>query len=156
MHIIAIFIIAVCLIAIAYRDLKMALISLGAVLIAVLAFYFFGPKAPPDNTMLEVVTLSESTITRGYADSFVLNTRIHNAHENETLHKLVIRSSLSDCDESQQNCVLIGEEDNAVKIRVPASQAGDTRINLGIRQIKPIEGQALWSHSVIKVNLGQI
>ena len=152
MHIIAIFVIIVCLIAIAYRDIKIALISLGVILTAALLFYYLSPKAATENAISASIELKQSTISRGYANGFVLNTRIHNNHDTKLIQKVIIRSSLSDCDEGQSKCLVIGEEDNLVKTRIPVSQARDIRVNLGIKQLNPIKGEAIWAHEVIGVN----
>ena len=44
MHYIAIAVIIASLIAIAYRDLKLALVSLAIILLAALVFYFLSPE----------------------------------------------------------------------------------------------------------------
>ena len=152
MHIIAIFVIIICLIAIAYRDLKIALISLGVILAAALLFYFLSPKTATDNAITSNIELKQPTISRGYANGFVLSTRIQNNQDTKLIQKVMIRSSLSDCDESQSKCLVIGEEDNIVKTRIPVGQARDIRVNLGIKQLNPITGEAVWAHKVIGVN----
>lgn len=152
MQIIALIIIALCLIAIAYRDFKTALISLFAILAAAMLFYFFSPQENTDNALLKQVSLSQSTITIGYANGFVLNTRIHNADLHQTVQTILVRSSLKDCNADQSQCLTIGEQDNLIKTRIPPRQARDVRVNLNIKQLSPIEGASVWAHQAIGVN----
>jgi hypothetical protein len=151
MHIIAILVIAISLVAIAYRNLKLALISLALILIAAMSFYLFSAKNLVANESISDVELSQSKITRGYANGYVLNTRIENLHASQTLQTVLIRSSLSDCNSDQTECLTIGEEDHLVKTRIPPGQARDARINLRMKQLYPIRGEAVWMHEVIKV-----
>ena len=152
MHIIAILVIVISLIAIAYRDLKLGLISLALILIAAMAFYLFSAKNLLGNESISDVELSQSNITRGYANGYVLNTRIENLHASRTLQTVLIRSSLSDCNSDQTECLTIGEEDHLVKTRIPPGQARDARINLRMKQLNPIRGEAVWVHEVVKVD----
>lgn len=151
MHIIAILVILISLLAIAYRNLKLALISLALILIAALLFYFLSAENQSSNESLSDIELSQSKITRGYADGYVLNTRIENLHTSRIVQTALIRSSLSDCNSDQTQCLTIGEEDHLVKTRIPPGQARDARINLRMKQLNPIRGEAVWVHKVIKV-----
>lgn len=155
MQIFALFIIIVSLIAIAYRDLKTALLSLLFILMIALAFYFFSPKQQISPEFISNIELRESDIAIGYAQGFVLNTRIHNQHETEALHNFLIRSSLLDCDGDgdQTQCLTLGEEENLVKLRIPPLQARDVNINLRIKLLNPVRGKAVWKHEVVGVGV---
>lgn len=48
----------------------------------------------------------------------------------------------------QSQCLVIGEENNVVKLRVPPGQARDTQINLRTKQLNPIQGIAVWKHQI--------
>lgn len=152
MQFIAIFVIVLSLIAIAYRDLKTALISLAIILTVAFVFYFLSPEDQESAELVGHIELMESEITRGYADGFVLNTRIQNKHESQTIQTILIRSSMSDCNVDQTQCLTIGEEDHLVKSRIPPGQARDVRINLRVKQLNPIRGEAVWKHEVVGVN----
>lgn len=151
MQFIALAVIIISLIAIAYRDLRMALLSLAGIVLAAVVFYFLSADdlgLPGDNALLISVSLQEPQISSGYADGFVLNVRIENNHGSQTLQNMVIRSRLSDCRADGSNCLVIGEENSVVKLRVPPGQARDAQINLRIKQLNPILGEAVWQHSV--------
>ncbi len=152
MHYIAIAVIIASLIAIAYRDLKLALVSLALILLAALVFYFLSPEKQANRELVGYVVLTESDITRGYANGYVLSARIQNQHDSQTLQKVVIQSSLSDCNADKSQCLTIGEEQHVVKARIPPGQARDTQINLRMRQLNPIRGEAVWEHTVVGVN----
>lgn len=152
MQFVALIVIIISLIAIAYRDLRMALISLAGIMLAGVAFYFLSTdelRVGGDGTLPGSVTLSETRITRGYADGFVLNARVENGHASQTLQNLVIRSSLSDCNADRSQCLTIGEEKSVVKLRIPPGQARDAQVNLRIKQLNPIRGEAVWEHQVV-------
>ncbi len=149
MQIAAIIIIILCLIAIAYRDLKISLLSLGAILLTAGLFYFLSPKDSADTGLLKDISLEQSKISQGYANGFVLNTRINNKHASQVLQSAVIRSTLSDCNADRSECLTIGEEDHLVKIRIPPGQARDTQINLRIKLLNPLRGESSWEHAVI-------
>ncbi len=154
MQFVALAVIIVSLIAIAYRDLKMALLSLAGILLAAAVFYFLSSDELPSankDALLSAVSLTESSINRGYADGFVLSTRIENQHQSKTVQSLIIRSSLSDCNADRSQCLVIGEEDSVVKLRIPPGQARDAQINLRIKQLNPIRNESVWKHQVISV-----
>ena len=151
MQFIALAVIIISLIAIAYRDLKMALLSFAGILLAATLFYFLSVDdigLPGGDTLKSSVGLHEPQISRGYADGFVLKVRVENNHNSQTLQNLVIRSTLSDCNTDGANCLVIGEENSVVKLRIPPGQARDAQINLRIKQLNPIRGEAVWQHSV--------
>jgi len=152
MQFIALAVIIISLIVMAYRDLKMALLSLAGIGFAALVFYFMsGDELPLSKAepLRETTKLSEMMISRGYADGFVLNVRIENQHPAKTLQNIVIQSSLSDCNEDHSQCLVIGEENSVVKSRIPPGQARDAQINLRIKQLNPIRGVAVWKHQVL-------
>jgi hypothetical protein len=154
MQIVALFIIVICLVAIAYRDLKTGLISLLAIGAAVAVFYVFSPSEEPGRKaaqQLNDIELSHTQISRGYADGFVLDLRIHNNSRDKILQNFTISSRLSDCNSDQSDCLIIGEEKNVVKLRIPAGQARDTKINLRTQLLNPVRGTATWNHEVVGV-----
>jgi len=154
MQFVALLVIIISLVAIAYRDLKMGLLSLAGVALAALAFYLFSGdelKGIAGDKLTEQVQLVDMRISRGYADGFVLNVRIENNHDSLTLQNLVIRSTLSDCNDDATKCLVIGEEDSVVKLRIPPGQARDAVVNLRIKQLNPIRGVAVWKHVVVGV-----
>lgn len=154
MQFIALIVILICLIAIAYRDLKTALISLAAILVAAMLFYFLSPDENPGNRTKRIlgdIELSQAQISRGYADGFVLDVRIHNNNRELTLQNFTIRSKLSDCNSDRSQCLIIGDEKNVIKLRVPPGQARDAQINLRIKQLNPVQGTPIWKHEVIGV-----
>lgn len=152
MQFVALLVIIISLVAIAYRDLKMGLLSLAGVALAALAFYLFSGDELKDlngDDLSGQVQLVDTRISLGYADGFVLNARIENNHDSRTLQNMVIRSTLSDCNDDATKCLVIGEEDSVVKLRIPPGQARDTVVNLRIKQLNPIRGIAVWKHSII-------
>jgi len=154
MHYIALIVIIICLIAIAYRDLKSGLISLAGILLAASLFYFFSPNDSPrgkTQRLLDDVDISQTSISLGYADGFVLELRIHNNNHEQVLQNFTVQSSLSDCNADQSQCLVIGEEKNVVKLRIPPRQARDTNINLRTKQLNPIQGIAVWKHQITNV-----
>ena len=154
MQFVALFVIIICLIAIAYRDLKIGLISLAGILLAASLFYYFSPAETAGGKtkrLLDDVELSQANISLGYADGFVLNIRIHNNNRERVLQSFTIRSNLSDCSADQSQCLVIGEESNVAKLRIPPGQARDARINLRTKQLNPIQGTAVWKHEVTGV-----
>jgi len=154
MQFIALIVIIICLIAIAYRDLKTGLISLAGILLAASLFYILSPNDTPrtkTQRLLDDVDISQTSINRGYADGFVLKLRIHNNNHEQLLQHFTVQSSLSDCNADQSQCLVIGEEKNVVKLRVPPRQARDTSINLRTKQLNPIQGIAIWKHQVTNV-----
>jgi len=151
MQFIALIVIIICLIAIAYRDLRTGLISLAGILLAAGLFYYFSPSDAlrhKNKQLLSEVELSQTKISRGYADGFVLDLRISNNNREQILQNFTIQSSLSDCNADQSQCLVIGEENNVVKLRVPPGQARDTQINLRTKQLNPIQGTAVWKHQI--------
>jgi len=151
MQFIALIVIIICLIAISYRDLRTGLISLAGILLAAALFYYFSPSDAlrhQSNQLFSDVELSQATISRGYADGFVLDLRIRNNNREQVLQNFTIQSTLSDCNEDQSQCLVIGEENNVVKLRVPPGQARDTQINLRTKQLNPIQGTAAWKHQI--------
>lgn len=151
MQFIALTVIIISLIAIAYRDLRMALISLAGILLAAIVFYFLSTddlELAGGEALKASVSLHEPQISRGYADGFVLNVRVENNHHSQTLQNFVIRSTLSDCETGMTNCLVIGEESSVVKLRIPPGQARDAQINLRIKQLNPLRGEAVWQHQV--------
>lgn len=154
MQFIALIVIVVCLIAIAYRDLRLALISLVAILFSATVFYFLSPDenivAKRDDIRSDI-ELSQAEIRRGYANGFVLDMRVLNHNRDHTLNNITVQSSLSDCQPDMSHCLVIGEEKNVLKLRLPPGQARDAQINLRIRQISPLQGVAVWKHEVIGV-----
>lgn len=154
MQFIALIVIVICLIAIAYRDLKTGLISLAGILLAASLFYYFSPDDSPRGKTLSLlgeVEISQTSISRGYADGFVLELRILNNNRERVLQHFTVQSTLSDCNADQSQCLIIGEEKNVVKLRIPPGQARDTVINLRTRQLNPIQGFAVWKHEIIGV-----
>lgn len=154
MQFIALIVIIICLIAIAYRDLKTGLISLAGIMIAVILFYYFSPAETAGNKskrLLSEVELIQTSISLGYADGFVLDLRVRNNNHELTLQNFTVQSSLSDCNADQSKCLVIGEEKNVVKLRVPPSQARDAQINLRTKQLNPVQGIAIWKHDIIGV-----
>ncbi len=154
MQFVALIVIIICLIAIAYRDLKTGLLSLAAILIAAVLFYYFSPADAPGNKsrhLLSEVELIETGIHLGYADGFVLDLRIRNNNRELTLQNFTVQSSLSDCNADQSQCLIIGEEKNVVKLRVPPGQARDAQINLRTRQLNPMQGTPIWKHDIVGV-----
>ncbi len=154
MYIVALFVIALSLVAIAYRDFKTALISLGVILLAALLFYFLSPNDQQNqqaNALSEQLVLSQSSIDIGYANGFVLKARAQNNHASETVQSIFIRSRLADCPTatSSPECLTIGEEQNLVKVRIPARQARDFIINLKLKSLSPIQGAAVWTHDIV-------
>lgn len=151
MQFIALAVIIISLIAMAYRDLRMALLSLAGIGLAATLFYFLSVDdigLPGSDGLKSSVSLHEPQISLGYADGFVLNVRVENNHNSQTLQNLVVRSTLSDCDTDEANCLVIGEENSVVKLRIPPGQARDAQINLRIKQLNPLRGEAVWKHSV--------
>lgn len=154
MQFVALIVIIICLIAIAYRDLKTGLISLAGILLAVSLFYYFSPTETAggkNKSLLGDVELSQASISPGYADGFVLEVRIHNNNHERVLQNFTIQSSLSDCNADQSQCLIIGEETNVAKLRIPPGQARDTRINLRTKKLNPIRGAATWKHEITGV-----
>ncbi len=154
MQFIALIVIIICLIAIAYRDLKTGMISLAGVLLAATLFYYLSPAETArgkSGHLLVNVELSQTRISRGYADGFVLELRIHNNNPEQVLQNFTILSSLSDCNADQSQCLVIGEETNVAKLRIPPGQARDTQINLRTKQLNPIQGLTIWKHEVTGV-----
>ena len=151
MQFVALIVIIISLIAIAYRDLRMALLSLAGIALAAVVFYFLSADdlgLPGGDAFKASVSLHEPQISLGYADGFVLNVRVENDHQSQTLQNLVIRSTLSDCNKDGANCLVIGEENSVVKLRIPPGQARDAQVNLRIKQLNPIRGEAVWQHNV--------
>jgi len=151
MQFIALFVIIICLIAIAYRDLRMALISLVAIIFAAMVFYFLSPSenaSQRDDEIRGNIELTQAQIKRGYAGGFVLDLRVHNHNRDLTLNHFTIQSSLADCETDMSDCLVIGEEKNVLKLRLPPGQARDAQINLRIKQINPVQGVAVWKHEV--------
>ena len=154
MQFIALFVIIVCLIAIAYRDLRLGLLSLAAILLAAMAFYFLSPDenlTARKGDILSEIELSRTEVRPGYARGFVLDLRVNNHNRERTLNHITVRSRLSDCTPDQSQCLVIGEESNVLKLRLPPGQARDAQINLRIKQINPLQGIAVWNHEVIGV-----
>jgi hypothetical protein len=154
MQFVALIVIIICLIAIAYRDLKTGMISLAGIFLAVGLFYYFSPaetSGGKSERLLGNVELSQTSISRGYADGFVLELRINNNSPDQLLQNFTILSSLSDCNTDQSQCLVIGEETNVAKLRIPPGQARDTQINLRTKQLNPILGKPIWKHEVIGV-----
>jgi len=152
MQFIALFVIIICLIAIAYRDLKTGLASLAAILVAAILFYVFSTEEGAKGgakRLLNDVKISQTQIGRGYADGFVLSLRIHNSSQDTTFQHFTIQSSLSDCNSDRSQCLVIGEEKNVVKLRIPPGQARDTQINLRTRLLNPVQGMAIWEHTIV-------
>ena len=153
MQFVALFVIIISLIAIAYRDLKAAMISLAAILLAALAFYYLSPNetavSKKNAQFISAIELTSATISQGYADGFVLDLRIHNGNRDTTVQNLTVLSRLSDCGESQENCLVIGEDRSVIKLRVPPGQARDARVNLRIKKLNPIQGSPLWEHEIV-------
>ncbi len=151
MQFVALIVIIISLIAIAYRDLRMALLSLAGIALAAVVFYFLSADdlgLPGGEPFKASVSLHEPQISHGYDDGFVLNVRVENDHHSQTLQNLVIRSTLSDCNTDGTSCLVIGEENSVVKLRIPPGQARDAQVNLRIKQLNPIRGEAVWQHSV--------
>ncbi len=154
MQFIALIVIIICLIAIAYRDLKTGLMSFAGILLAASLFYVFSPDDTPHGKtqrLLDEVDISQTNISRGYADGFVLELRILNNNHEQVLQHFTVQSSLSDCNADQSQCLVIGEEKNVVKLRIPPRQARDAIINLRTKQLNPIQGIAVWKHQVTNV-----
>ncbi len=154
MQFVALIVIIICLIAIAYRDLKTGLISLAGILLAASLFYYFSPTETAGGKtkrLLDDVELSQTSISPGYADGFVLEVRIHNNNHERVLQNFTIQSSLSDCNADQSQCLIIGEETNVAKLRIPPGQARDTKINLRTKKLNPIQGAAIWKHEITGV-----
>lgn len=155
MQFIALIVIVISLIAIAYRDLKTGLFSLAGIMIAAVLFYYFSPADAPGNKskqLLNEVELIQTSISRGYADGFVLELRVRNNNREVTLRNFTVQSSLSDCNADQTRCLIIGEEKNVVKLRVPPGQARDALVNLRTRQLNPVQGNTIWKHDIVGVN----
>jgi hypothetical protein len=150
----ALVVIIICLIAIAYRNLTAGLLSLAGILLAAALFYYFSPSDAPghkSNPLLNDVELGQTEISRGYADGFVLETRIRNNNREQVLQYFTIQSSLLDCNTDQSQCLVIGEEKNVVKLRIPPGQARDALINLRTKQLNPLQGKAVWKHQITGV-----
>lgn len=155
MQYIALLVIAISLIAIAYRDLKSALIGLAIILVSVILFYYLSPdqdaSVKRNAQLLTSLEMMESDITQGYADGFVLNLRVLNHDRKATVNTLTILSRLSDCVKGQSDCVVVGEDRNIVKLRIPPGQARDAKVNLRIKLLNPLQGDARWEHKIIGV-----
>ena len=154
MQFIALFIIIICLVAIAYRDLKLGLLSLAAILLAAVVFYIFSPDEEASSRRADIlgeITLSRTEVKPGYARGFILDLRVNNGNREKTVNNITIQSRLSDCTPDRSQCLVIGEEKSVLKLRLPPGQARDAQINLRIRQINPIQGEAVWSHEVVGV-----
>jgi hypothetical protein len=154
MQFVALIVIIICLVAIAYRNLKTGMISLAGILLAIALFYYFSPAETTGGKSVRLlgnVELSQTSISRGYADGFVLELRINNNSPDQVLRNFTILSSLSDCNADQSQCLVVGEETNVAKLRVPPGQARDTQINLRTKQLNPIQGEAIWKHEITGV-----
>ena len=154
MQFIALFVIIVCLIAIAYRDIRLALLSLAIILLAALLFYFLSPNESSTRrtqALVDQIQLDRTAVKPGYAQGFVLDLRVKNNNRERTVNNLTIRSRLSDCTPDRSECLVIGEEKNVLKLRLPPGQARDAQINLRIRQVNPLQGVAVWDHAVTGV-----
>lgn len=127
----------------------MGLISLASIIVLVGLFYFFSDEDTINTELLDTLKLTQTNISRGYANGFVLNARIKNNHPTQLINTLIVRSTLSDCKANQIDCLSIGEEDNRIKIRIPPNQARDITINLRIKQLHPTQGEASWHHQAI-------
>lgn len=152
MQFIALFVIVICLVAIAYRDIRLALLSLAAILLAALAFYFLSPDenvASRKGDILSDIELSRTEVRPGYARGFILDLRVNNHNREKTINNITIQSRLSDCTPDQSQCLIIGEEKNVLKLRLPPGQARDAHLNLRIKQINPLQGVAIWKHEVV-------
>ena len=81
----------------------------------------------------------------------MLDARIHNKDQALTLQNFTVQSSLSDCNADRTQCLVIGEEKNVVKLRIPPGQARDAQINLRTKQLNPLQGEAVWKHVIVDV-----
>lgn len=154
MQFVALFVIVICLIAIAYRNLRLALICLAGIILAALLFYFLSPNEnlkQPQESISSQAKLSNTEISSGYADGFVLAMRVHNLSRDITLNSMTIQTRLSDCQTDMTDCLVIGEEQNVLKLRLPPSQARDAKINLSSKIINPLQGTAVWEHEIIRL-----
>ena len=128
--------------------------SFAAILLAAVLFYFFSPDESASNrrgNILEEIELSRTEIKPGYARGFVLDLRVNNHNRERTINNITIQSRLSDCTPDRSECLVIGEEKNVLKLRLPPGQARDAQVNLRIKQINPPQGISVWNHEVIGV-----
>lgn len=95
------------------------------------------------------VKVENPVIAEAYGNSYRLNARLINTNKDRTLRDATISVTMLDCsNETDNNCQVIGQEDEHINIKIPPGQARDfsQSLSFGTAEAK---GTLRWEIKII-------
>lgn len=95
---------------------------------------------------VEKIIIENPLMTKAYGGSFRFNARLANSHTEMELREATISITLLDC-KAENNCQVVGQQDERVNIRIPAGQARDISRTVNFSSAVP-EENIQWEFTV--------
>lgn len=133
-----------------YRTSIIALLvtlALGLVLVVWYAEFHEGTR--PDLISVEEVELDNFSVELAYGNSYKLYARVLNRSAEYGLTAVGLDLNAADCtgSGSAENCVIVGQQRQEIRVSVPAKQARDITHQLNFPPMRP-QGTLKWTFDV--------
>ncbi len=155
MHWVLLAVIAAALLLASARYPKFAFATLGALIVLVVALYFFSEKrqsVAERRITADEVALSHVAMKKAYADSYAFSGRLENRSSEHTLSDVQVRIVMTDCPpqaaEDPTACTVIGDRTVWISREIPPGQARDFEESVFFSGARP-KHEARWSHTVV-------
>ena len=97
---------------------------------------------------VEDIVIENPVMTPAYGGSYRFNARLNNSNDSYELKETMISITMLDCtDGSEDNCKVIGQEEQRVNLRIPPGQARDVSKTISFGSAQPI-GTVRWTFRV--------
>lgn len=105
------------------------------------------------------IQIENAVFSPGYGNSYQLNARLVNTNPSVLLKDSVLSVTMLDCPEdssnsnesANDNCVVIGQTDKRISIKIPAQQARDISVNVSFDGAKPKSRDTIrWEYRIIE------
>ena len=151
-------VIALALVALAYRYPRLAISLLAVLILLGLGGYWLQSKQQPGEAQIspEDVVFTAISIGPGYAGSWNLSVRVHNQSLLTEMREMALRIERFDCPPTTQSvgptqCEVMGEVVKFISVDVAPREHKNVKVNLIFPRVQPIH-QLRWQYVIEKVD----